>query len=260
MNATSSRYSDFEKRTNRAIRHAKIGGVFRAKYQRKPGCASAGRRRHLVGQRHGALADHAAQRRQVSKAARWSTRKALLAADDRAGHFAPFRLARRSPRTLWIRLWRQHHRRRVGLRSAIREASSAGGGHLFRRSALAWHRHRGADQCRSGRRCGNARGRIHGPRAIRQDRARLVTCLWAVHGADVRADRQSCRQAQTRNPKAAAGLSAYVGRYRNDYYGNVEIVRSGDGLAIKMGPSATEYRLLISMAMLSPSARSAKTD
>ncbi len=36
MNATSSRFADFEKRQNRAQGHALIDGVFRAKYQRRP--------------------------------------------------------------------------------------------------------------------------------------------------------------------------------------------------------------------------------
>ncbi|MDZ4051717.1 MAG: serine hydrolase domain-containing protein, partial [Phenylobacterium sp.] len=36
MDVTSSRFSDFEKRTNRAAGHVKVDGIFQAKYQRRP--------------------------------------------------------------------------------------------------------------------------------------------------------------------------------------------------------------------------------
>jgi CubicO group peptidase (beta-lactamase class C family) len=36
MNVTSARFSDFEKRTNRAVGHVKVGSVYEQKYQRKP--------------------------------------------------------------------------------------------------------------------------------------------------------------------------------------------------------------------------------
>ena len=36
MTSTSARFADFEKRTNRAFGHVKVGDGFQAKYQRKP--------------------------------------------------------------------------------------------------------------------------------------------------------------------------------------------------------------------------------
>jgi hypothetical protein len=46
-----------------------------------------------------------------------------------------------------------------------------------------------------------------------------------------------------RNPAPAAELSDYVGTYSSDYYGNLEIVRSGEGLAVRLGPAAKQYAL-----------------
>jgi len=40
MNATSSRFSDFEKRSNRAVGHVNVNGTFQAKYQRRPDAQS----------------------------------------------------------------------------------------------------------------------------------------------------------------------------------------------------------------------------
>ncbi|MCJ8142609.1 serine hydrolase [Ancylobacter sp. A5.8] len=45
------------------------------------------------------------------------------------------------------------------------------------------------------------------------------------------------------NPAPAASLSDYVGTYGNDYYGDLDIVRNGDGLAVKLGPAAKQYAL-----------------
>jgi len=45
------------------------------------------------------------------------------------------------------------------------------------------------------------------------------------------------------NPAPAATLSDYVGTYGNDYYGNLDIVRSGEGLAVRLGPAAKQYAL-----------------
>ena len=36
MNATSSRFADFEQRVNRAVGHIRVGGTYQAKYQRRP--------------------------------------------------------------------------------------------------------------------------------------------------------------------------------------------------------------------------------
>lgn len=41
MNATSSRFADFEKQANRAIGHVKVGNGFQPKYQRRPDAQSA---------------------------------------------------------------------------------------------------------------------------------------------------------------------------------------------------------------------------
>ncbi|MCC6313711.1 MAG: serine hydrolase, partial [Thermomicrobiales bacterium] len=38
-------------------------------------------------------------------------------------------------------------------------------------------------------------------------------------------------------------LETYVGTYRNAYYGETEIVAAGDGLALRIGPQPTEYAL-----------------
>lgn len=45
------------------------------------------------------------------------------------------------------------------------------------------------------------------------------------------------------NPAPAARLSDYVGTYSSDYYGNLEIVRSGEELAVRLGPAAKQYKL-----------------
>ncbi|MCX5517060.1 serine hydrolase [Kaistia defluvii] len=45
------------------------------------------------------------------------------------------------------------------------------------------------------------------------------------------------------NPAPAARLADYVGTYRSDYYGTLKIVRSGEGLAVRLGPAATQYTL-----------------
>ena len=45
------------------------------------------------------------------------------------------------------------------------------------------------------------------------------------------------------NPAPAAKLSDYVGTYSSDYYGNLEIIRSGEGLAVRLGPAAKQYAL-----------------
>ncbi|SCW58954.1 serine hydrolase [Ancylobacter rudongensis] len=45
------------------------------------------------------------------------------------------------------------------------------------------------------------------------------------------------------NPASAARLSDYVGTYQSDYYGSLDIVRSGEGLAVRLGPAAKQYAL-----------------
>ena len=45
------------------------------------------------------------------------------------------------------------------------------------------------------------------------------------------------------NPAPAAKLSDYVGTYSSNYYGKLEIVRSGEGLAVRLGPAAKQYAL-----------------
>jgi len=45
------------------------------------------------------------------------------------------------------------------------------------------------------------------------------------------------------NPIPAAPLSDYVGTYSSDYYGNLDIVRIGEGLAVRLGPAAKQYAL-----------------
>ncbi|MBB3773772.1 CubicO group peptidase (beta-lactamase class C family) [Angulomicrobium tetraedrale] len=46
-----------------------------------------------------------------------------------------------------------------------------------------------------------------------------------------------------RNPAPAARLSDYVGTYSSDYYGTLDIVRSGEGLAVRLGPAGKPYKL-----------------
>jgi CubicO group peptidase (beta-lactamase class C family) len=45
------------------------------------------------------------------------------------------------------------------------------------------------------------------------------------------------------NPAPAAALAAYAGTYANDYYGPAQVVRQGDALVLKLGPKANTYPL-----------------
>jgi CubicO group peptidase (beta-lactamase class C family) len=45
------------------------------------------------------------------------------------------------------------------------------------------------------------------------------------------------------SPAPAARLSDYVGTYSSDYFGKLEIVRSGEGLVVRLGPAAKQYAL-----------------
>jgi uncharacterized protein DUF3471 len=50
----------------------------------------------------------------------------------------------------------------------------------------------------------------------------------------------------TTAPASATGAlanDAYLGAYRNDFYGDVEIAASGDGLALRIGPKPMEFPL-----------------
>ena len=46
-------------------------------------------------------------------------------------------------------------------------------------------------------------------------------------------------------PTAAPALSssAYIGNYRNDFFGEIEIAPSGDGLVMRLGPKPMEFPL-----------------
>jgi CubicO group peptidase (beta-lactamase class C family) len=50
-------------------------------------------------------------------------------------------------------------------------------------------------------------------------------------------------KAAPEHPAPAASLQSYVGDFASDYGGDANVVQSGDGLALKLGPAQTEYAL-----------------
>ena len=241
MNSTSSRYSDFEKRSNRAILHARIGGVFQPKYQRKPD----------------AQAPAGGVTSSVSDVARWMIM--LLQKGSFEGRQIVDSAALMKPMTAQV----------ISAPSSSLEARPGLYGFGFGVSITPAGRieikHSGAFVSGAGTYFSvlpslgigivvltNA-APVGAAEALAADFMDLVQ-LGKIERDWLPAYGQFMApmfvptgslvgKPGPENPKAAASLSAYVGRYRNDYYGNVEIVRSGDGLAIKLGPSATEYRL-----------------
>ena len=241
MNSTSSRYSDFEKRANRAILHAKIGNVFQPKYQRKPD----------------AQAPAGGVSSSVNEVARWMIM--LLQKGNFDGRQVVDSATLMKPMTAQV----------ISAPSSSLEARPGLYGFGFGVSVTSAGRieikHSGAFVTGAGTYFSvlpslgvgivvltNA-APVGAAEALAADFMDLVQLgkierdwfpaygqfmapMFVPSGSLVGKPRPE-------KPEEAAKLSDYLGAYRNDYYGNVEIVRRGEALAIKLGPSTTEYKL-----------------
>jgi CubicO group peptidase (beta-lactamase class C family) len=241
MNATSSRFVDFEQRTNRAAGHVKVGGTYQARYQRRPdeqapagGVSSSAR--DLARWMALILQNGTFEGREIVAA------KALLpaiTAQTISGHsFAPD--AR--PGFYGFGFG-------VGIspsgRTEIRHsgAFAMGAGTTF---ALLPSAGVGIVVLTNAAPAGAAEALATDFTDIVQfgkvERdwfaayGRLMAPLVAPGGSLV-------GKAPPASPAPAARLSDYVGSYASDYYGTAEIVLSDGALRLKLGPAAIDYPL-----------------
>lgn len=241
MNATSSRFSDFEKRSNRAFGHARIDGAFRAIYQRRPDAQSP------AGGVSSSVNDMARWLAMVTQGGKFEGRevidaKALLAAmtaqtisnhsgtlDTRPGFYGyGFNVHTTSAGRISI-----GHSGGFSMGAATNFAilPSVGIGIVVLTNAA--------------------------PIGVAETLATQFMDLvqlgkierdWLAGYSAVLAPQTTpagslVGKQKPAKPAPASALSVYVGSYANDYFGTAQVIRRGDGLVLKLGPAGIEYPL-----------------
>ena len=241
MTSTSARFADFEKRTNRATPHVKVGDGFQAKYQRKPDAqAPAGGvsssvndlARWLAMVTQGGMHDGRA----------FIDRKALLPAMSAQAFSSPAATFTARPGfygygfnvsvTPAGRMSFSHSGAfSLGAGTNLVIIPSAGIGIVALTNAAPT----GAPEALAAEfmdlvQFGKTQRDWYPPyNAMMSAFNTPVGSLVGKQGPEQRA--------------AAADLAAYAGSYANDYYGPAQVIRRGDDLVLKLGPAGTEYPL-----------------
>ncbi len=241
MNATSARFADFEKRANRALGHVKAGDTFQHRYQRQPDAqAPAGGvsssvndlARWLAMLTQGGLAEGRA----------FIDRKALLPALSAQVFSSPARTFTARPgfygygfnvsATPAGRMSFSHSGAfAMGAGTNLVILPSAGVGIVVLTNAQPT----GAAEALAAEFMDLVQfGKIERDWYVAYNAA--LAPISAPVGSLVGKSRPA-------SPAAAAELSAYAGSYANDYYGPAQAIRRDDGLALKLGPKGSEFRL-----------------
>ena len=241
MNSTSSRFSDFETRANRAVGHVKVNGTFQAKYQRRPDARSP------AGGVSSSVNDLARWMTMVMQGGRIEGRpivaaKALLAAmtaqiisahsyatDARPSFYGFGMDVGITPAGRVLIKHSGAFAMGAGTNFAI--IPSAGVGIVVLTNAFPI----GVAETLATEFTDLVQfGKIERDWFVAY--APLMAPLIAPIGSLVGKPRPA-------NPAPAAKLSEYLGNYSNEYYGNLQIMGRGNGLALKIGPADIEYPL-----------------
>lgn len=241
MTSTSTRFADFEKRTNRALGHVKVGDTFEHKYQRKPDAqAPAGGVSSSVND----LARWLAMVTQggMAEGRAFIEKKALLPAMS-AEAFSTH------PATFTARPGFYGYGFNVGVTPAGRMSFShsgafslgAGTNFVSLPSAgvgivvLTNAQPTGAAEALAA----NFMDLVQFGK-IERDWYAAYNAILAPMNAPTGSLLGKPRPAK---PAPAAALAAYTGTYANDFYGPAQVIRRGDGLALKLGPKGKEFPL-----------------
>jgi CubicO group peptidase (beta-lactamase class C family) len=241
MTSTSSRFADFEKRTNRAVGHVKIGGAFVPKYQRQPDAQSP------AGGVSSSANDMARWVAMVMQGGAYNgqpivAKDALLpavTAEIISGH-APSMTARPSLYGYGFG---------VGIQPSGMIALSHSGGFA---SGVATNVLMIPSAGIGIVTLSNAWpiGAVEALDAAFADLVQygLVTRDWMHDYGMVTASMTAVTgslagKPPPDHPAPAASLQSYAGVYANDYVGNAEIMQRGDGLVLKIGPKGMEFPL-----------------
>lgn len=242
MNATSSRFADFEKRENRAVNHARIDGAFRAKYQRRPDAQSP------AGGVSSSVNDMARWLAMLTQGGRFEGRevidaKALLQAmtaqtisnhsdalDARPGFYGyGFNVHSTPAGRISI-----GHSGGFSLGAATNFAvlPSVGIGIVVLTNAAPI----GVAETLATQFMDLVQfGKVE--RDWLAGYSRLLAPQTTPAGSLVGKQKPA-------RPAPAAAFSAYIGDYSNDYYGKAQVIRRNDGLVLKLGPANIEYPLV----------------
>ncbi len=241
MTATSSRFDDFDKRTNHAVGHVRVGGVFVPKYQRQPDAQSPA----------------AGVSSSVNDMARWVAMvlqggvyngRAIVAKDALlpavtaeviTGH-APSMTARPSLYGYGFGIGIQPSGMialshsggfELGFATNVLMIPSAGVGivtlsNAWPIGAVEALDAEFADLVQFGT---VTRDWLH-------DYGMVTASITAVVGS-------LAGKSPPAHPTPSASLQTYAGVYANDYAGDAEVVQRGDGLVLKLGPKGMEFPL-----------------
>ena len=241
MASTSMRFSDFEKRANRAVGHVRVGDRFEPKYQRKPDAQAP------AGGVSSSVNDLARWLAMLTEGGVWNgaqfiETKALLPAMSPQAFSAP-------PATFTARSGFYGYGFNVSVTPAGRTSFShsgafamgAGTNFLILPSArvgivvLTNAQPTGAAEALVAQFIDLVQfGKIE--RDWYPAYNRLVAPTNAPFGSLV-------GKLRPKNPAPAASLAQYAGRYASNYGGEAQVVRLGDRLALRLGPRQTEYPL-----------------
>lgn len=241
MTSTSARFADFEKRTNRAFGHVKVGDTFQHKYQRMPDEQAP------AGGISSSVNDLARWLAMVTQGGRFEgrafiDRKALLPAMSAQAFSSP-------ATTFTARPGFYGYGFNVGVTPAGRMSFSHSGGFAMGAGTnlvvipsagvgivvLTNAAPTGAAEALTAEFMDLVQfGKIE----------RDWLTAYAAATAPISAPVGSLVGKQGPEKRApAAALSTYAGSYASDYYGTAQVIRRGDSLMLKLGPAGAEYPL-----------------
>lgn len=241
MTATSSRFADFEKRTDRAVGHVRVGGAFVPKYQRQPDAQSP------AGGASSSVRDMAHWMAMVLQGGVFQGRR-IIAADALLAAVTP-EVVSSHPSAMTARPGLYGYGFGVGIQPSGRISISHSGGFAMGAGTNILM----IPSLGIGIVALSNAPPIGGVEALTASFADLVqfgavTRDWLSGYARLMApDTAPFGSLRGKTPPAhpvpAAALQSYAGDYGNDYYGDATIVRRGEGLILKIGPAGRDYPL-----------------